>query len=217
MDEVLTIDRLDPPFLAELSRAQSAVWRHRHEWKKPSRILIHGPSGRGKSTFLKILYGIDLPFQGRALTSDGAAIESTSPPDLRLRHRQANFAAVFQEFYLFEKLTGEQNLQLLPQLASGINPARWRAWAEHLLIAEILPQPVEHYSPGQRQRLAVLRACLRPFRWLLLDEPWSHLDRDNRGRVITLLEEVLSERQAGLILTHLEPEPPMPVDMIFAI
>ena len=58
-------------------------------------------------------------------------------------------------------------------------------------------------SYGERQRIAIIRALMQPFNWLLLDEPFSHLDNNNRQKAIELIEETVHTRKAGMILADL--------------
>lgn len=61
----------------------------------------------------------------------------------------------------------------------------------------------ETLSYGERQRIAIIRALMQPFNWLLLDEPFSHLDNHNRHKAIELIRETVHARKAGMILADL--------------
>jgi putative ABC transport system ATP-binding protein len=59
-------------------------------------------------------------------------------------------------------------------------------------------------SYGEQQRVAIIRALLQPFKWLLMDEPFSHLDHANRARAAKLIGEVVEQNRAGMILADLD-------------
>jgi putative ABC transport system ATP-binding protein len=66
-------------------------------------------------------------------------------------------------------------------------------------------QPCGELSFGQQQRIAILRALAKPFQWLMLDEPFSHLDPNNTQLAWQLILEIAQQRKAGVIITSLNP------------
>ena len=77
--------------------------------------------------------------------------------------------------------------------------------AERLGIANKLNKLCKTCSYGEQQRIAIIRSLQQPFNVLLLDEPFSHLDENNRKIAMTLIEEEAAERNAGIILADLKP------------
>lgn len=75
--------------------------------------------------------------------------------------------------------------------------------AERLAIAHLLERPCRHLSMGQQQRVAIVRALSQPFQYLLMDEPVSHLDRENARLVIDLAMEEAATQGAAVLLTGL--------------
>ena len=65
-------------------------------------------------------------------------------------------------------------------------------------------QRADTLSYGERQRVAIVRSLLQPFQWLLLDEPFSHLDDENTRKASPLILEVVKKQQAGVLLVDLE-------------
>lgn len=147
---------------------------------------LFGPSGCGKSTLLRILAGLDrqpgdrLRWQEREL--------SQQLPEAR------RIGLVFQDSRLFPHLTVRANLQLAARKGRG----RWQPepLAERLGFAELLSQPAHGLSGGQRQRVALGRALLAEPDLLLLDEPFSALDRRSRIQQAHVLRGL--QRESGM-------------------
>ena len=78
--------------------------------------------------------------------------------------------------------------------------------AEMLGISHIMQQKAGICSYGEQQRIAIIRALVQPFKWLLMDEPFSHLDEANTLKAAKLIAEECTKRNAGFILTDLEDD-----------
>ena len=78
--------------------------------------------------------------------------------------------------------------------------------AEKLKISEILEKKCEKISLGEQQRIAIIRALVQPFDWILLDEPFSNLDPENIKNASSLILEECKKRNAGLIITALKED-----------
>lgn len=195
----IEIDRVRPRFLADPVVERSEIWGRSHVLAPGCRWVVHGPSGRGKSTFLRILFGLERRFSG-TLSIDGEPV-SGEPFRLWPRLRFRSIAFVPQEFLLFGDSDGWANLARLPRHAENVDADRIAAWADRLGILPQMARPTDTWSLGQRQRLAILRALAAPFSFLLLDEPFSNLDPDSAESALGLVEEVSAEREAGWILT----------------
>lgn len=152
------------------------------------RYCLMGASGRGKTTLLRCILGLEKPDIGEIMKSD------------------PNLSAVFQEDRLVEFLSPVDNVLLA--LSGGKNRAERKALAVRAL-AEILPQdclyqPCRELSGGMRRRVAVCRAMLAESSAVLMDEPFSGLDEDNHSR---LLQWVLREQRGRiLLLSSHDPE-----------
>ena len=123
-----------------------------------TRIL--GQSGAGKTTLLRILLGLDQP--------DSGSLFGTN----------CRWAAVFQEDRLLGHLDAEDNLRFA--LGSAYNAAAAKTLLGELGLADVGSKPICEYSGGMKRRLALARALLAPSDALILDEPFTGLDEENR-------------------------------------
>ena len=166
--------------------------------------LIIANSGKGKSTLLHIMYGLRSDYTGRVLL-DGKGGEQFSPDDWA-DLRQQQLSIVFQDLRLFPDLTALENIQLNNALREHKSEAQIRAMCARLGIDHLLDQTAATLSYGQRQRVAIVRALCQPFEFLLLDEPFSHLDDANVRAACELIREERERQQAGMLLVSLGEE-----------
>ncbi|MGL4793825.1 MAG: molybdenum ABC transporter ATP-binding protein [Aeromonas jandaei] len=152
-------------------------------------LALFGPSGCGKSTLLRIIAGLDRA-PGDTLNWQGRGLSDLLPEARRI-------GLVFQDSRLFPHLTVLGNLQLAARKGRG----RWQpeALATRLGFAELLAQPAHGLSGGQRQRVALARALLAEPDLLLLDEPFSALDRRSRIHQAHVLKGLQQESGIPMI------------------
>ena len=163
---------------------------------------IVGKSGSGKSTFLSLLAGLDVPTDG-TLTVDGIDMKQMNRDDYRLRQA----SVIYQAFQLFPLLTAIENVAFPMQLL-GIKGADATNKAKKLLRSVDLPEEVDNKFPGmlsggEQQRVAIARAMAQGGRILLADEPTGNLDTANETNVISLLKKLAHEDgYAVIVVTH---------------
>lgn len=182
----------------------SSTFGTRCVFEKGKRYLIFAPSGRGKSTLLHIIYGIRDDYEGET-TIHGKNTRRFSADDWATC-RQKNLSIVFQDLRLFPRLTALENILLKAGLTSVNTESEIREWAARLGVADSLNQTAATLSYGQRQRIAIIRALCQPFDFLLLDEPFSHLDEENTRLASSLIQEVCQKQGAGILLVSLGEE-----------
>ena len=185
-------------------RDSNSIWERKVELNTSRTYLVRGASGRGKSTFLHMLLGIRRNYSGQVLLGEEDIRNFYS--DKWAFIRQNTLSMVFQDLRLLGELTARENLSIKARLAESPQSKQIEALAERLGIKEQLEQPCHLLSFGQQQRLAILRALLQPFRVLLLDEPFSHLDPDNSRTCLDLILEICKDRNAGLFLATLDDD-----------
>lgn len=166
------------------------------------RVAILGPSGSGKSTLLNLVSGIDLPDSG-TIRVGGRDLATLSERD-RTLFRRSHVGFVFQFFNLLPTLTVLENL-LLPLELTGSERGRERALA--LLASVGLEDRAaafpDRLSGGEQQRVAIARALIHGPDLLLADEPTGNLDQDTGERVVELLEALVRDAGATLmVVTH---------------
>jgi molybdate transport system ATP-binding protein len=156
-------------------------------------VALVGPSGAGKTSFLRAIAGLAKPSRGAIVCEEDVWFDQARRIDRRPEERSVGF--VFQEYALFPHLTVEQNVAF-----GGGRPDSllWRFRIEGLRHAK----PAE-LSGGERQRVALARALARQPRVLLLDEPLGALDPHTRGKVRAELHDLLQELGLPtLLVTH---------------
>ena len=165
-------------------------------------ISIIGPSGGGKSTFLRCLNLLEIPekghifFEGEEITGKKVDID---------KHRQ-KMGMVFQQFNVFPHLSVCENITLAPKMLKGKSEAEANAMAKELLnrvgLLEKLDEMPGTLSGGQKQRLAIVRALAMEPDVMLFDEPTSALDPEMVGEVLDVIKGLVSTGMTSVIVTH---------------
>jgi molybdate transport system ATP-binding protein len=160
---------------------------------------IYGPSGSGKTTFLHALAGIQAPGKGRISICGNEVFNKSKNIDLPPEKRKIGF--VFQEARLFPHMSVAQNLRYGLRQKSDFT--FFHEVTELLKITDILNSKVSQISGGQAQRVAIGRALLSKPDILVLDEPFSALDKNLRQHIITLLRPLISSFNLPvLVISH---------------
>ena len=170
--------------------------------EKGETIALVGPSGGGKSTFLRCLNGLN-SFDAGEVQVAGLQLQPHTPPDARsLLPLRARVGMVFQGFHLFPHLDVLENICLAPRQVRH-EDARDRALEllKRVGLADRAHARPAQLSGGQQQRVAIARALAMQPELLLLDEPTSALDPEMRGEVLAVLRD-LAGACTMLVVTH---------------
>ena len=165
-------------------------------------VSIIGPSGGGKSTFLRCLNLLETPEQGQIFI-EGVEITNKNI-DINL-HRQ-KMGMVFQLFTVFPHLSVKENITLAPTLLKKKTPQEADEMAMALLSRVGLADKAEEHpgklSGGQKQRLAIVRALAMEPDVMLFDEPTSALDPEMVGEVLDVIKNLVKTGMTSVIVTH---------------
>jgi len=177
-----------------------------HFASEAQRVVLHGPSGAGKTQTLRMISGIVTPDAGRLTVAGRVLFDSDAGVSLSPQERR--LAYVFQDYALFPHLTVRQNIAFAaskgwrnPSRASAT--ARVDEWIERFHLQALVDHFPHQISGGQRQRTALARALVNEPAALLLDEPFAALDRHLREQLRQELLELQTQlRLPMLLITH---------------
>lgn len=165
-------------------------------------IAIIGPSGGGKSTFLRCINRLEEPTGGQ-ISVDGKNILDKNSDINKIRQR---ISMVFQHFNLFSNKSVLENLTLAPVITKLMTKEQAQSKAYELLRSVGLESKADAYphklSGGQKQRIAIARALAMNPEVILFDEPTSALDPEMIGEVLDIMKEVAARGITMLVVTH---------------
>lgn len=175
-------------------------------------VAVTGPSGRGKSSLLKLIYGTYRATAGSIRVLAGGEwkdVVSAEPREILSLRRDA-IGYVTQFLRVIPRVPAER-IVAEPLLDRGIPESEALARARHLLDRLNIPERLWHLSPmtfsgGEQQRVNIARGFAARFPVLLLDEPTASLDARNRSRVLELIGEVQMQGSAIIGVFHDEQE-----------
>lgn len=204
----ISLNKVVPKFLEQEKIQSSGVWGKDLDFSKGSYFQVVASSGRGKSTLTHCIYGLRKDYDGN-ISISGTNIKSAGPEELS-DLRQNKMSIIFQDLRLFPDHTVEENLGVKKELSSFPGAADISEMASRLGIANKLHQKAGLCSYGEQQRVAIIRALIQPYEFLIMDEPFSHLDNTNRKIALQLIMEETVKRNASIILLDLHPNHEFP-------
>ncbi len=170
--------------------------------------VIVGPSGGGKSTFLRCLNGLE-PFHAGEVRIGENRLgpgEQSRQTLARLKLVRREVGMVFQQFNLFPHLTVLQNVIEAPRRVLGLSRdeaiSRAKALLDRVGLADKINERPERLSGGQQQRVAIARALAMQPRAILFDEPTSALDPRMTAEVLAVLADLAKSGQTMIVVTH---------------
>ena len=165
-------------------------------------VSIIGPSGGGKSTFLRCLNLLEQPTEGKVYFKG----QDITDKKLNTSKFRQSMGMVFQNFNVFPNMTVLDNVTLAPILEKKIPKAQAREEALALLRRVGLEEKANEYprklSGGQKQRLAIVRALAMQPEVMLFDEPTSALDPEMVKEVLNVILDLTRSGMTILIVTH---------------
>ena len=191
--------------------SDSEVFSKEILFKEGSKILLKGASGKGKTTFISVLYGLVKKFSGSIIYKNRSIKTFTKKHWVTLRKNKISI--VFQDLKLFSDLTGYENIQIKNRLTNFRTKEKIITIFGELGIGRLADKKITDMSFGEKQRFALARSFMQPFSWLIMDEPFSHLDNKNREKACGLIERECMERKAGIIIAEHDDENLFDYDM----
>ncbi len=182
---------------------ESQVWNKNIVIKKTEHVHIVAPSGTGKTSLIHFIYGLRKDYKG-SVSYDDINTKKLSTESFS-SFRKNKLSIIFQDLRLFENQTARENLEIKRMLDPYHPPEMINEMAKRLGIENKLEQAAKTCSYGEQQRIAIIRSLMQPFDFLLLDEPYSHLDEVNRKKATTLIYEECEKRNAAMIFADLKP------------
>ncbi len=199
----LTLQNLLPtPLREKITHNSSDIWLRELTFAKGESLSLQAPSGTGKTTLTHILYGLRNDYEGNVLW-DAKIMKNLDTEELS-KLRATYLSIVFQDLRLLPELTAWENLELKRSLTNTVAPEVMMHMMERLGIPDKKDSLCKTLSYGEQQRVAIIRALLQPFDWLIMDEPFSHLDHVNIDKCAELISEIATRNHASILLADLE-------------
>jgi ABC-type lipoprotein export system ATPase subunit len=197
----ITLNKVMPVPLASIQHGTSSIWGNEVVLEPGKKIMLNAASGKGKSTFTYTTLGLRSDYSGSILY-DGRDVTSFSADEWTAL-RRSKISVVFQDLQLFPTLTVRENLLIKNNLTNTYSEEELKQQLEHLGIGDKWEQRCGLLSMGQQQRVAIIRALAQPYEWLVMDEPFSHLDEANTQLCLEMIHKRTAELNAGFVLTTL--------------
>jgi putative ABC transport system ATP-binding protein len=200
---MLSIDGLVPiPLREKVYKRPSDIWNTSVVFGSETYTSVVAPSGTGKTTLIQSLYGIRKDYEGKIFWNGTVWSSFDAARIAEIRARE--ISVIFQDMRLFPECTAWENLELKRSLTDSVPASRVSEWMDRLGIADKRDALAGKMSYGEQQRLSIIRALLQPFSFLLMDEPFSHLDNNNTAIAAELILSVVQEQKAALLLADLD-------------
>ena len=190
-----------PEVFANRDDLTSEVWRQDLTLEKGNVYLIEADSGQGKSTFCSYLLGYRNDYSGQILFDDNDIRKYNTSDWIDMR--RSHVSMLFQELRLFPELTAYENVEIKNKLTQWKSRAQIEHMFDRLGIVDKLDAKVGRMSFGQQQRVAMIRALVQPFDFLIADEPISHLDDGNATVMGSIIAEEAAAQGAAVIITSI--------------
>ena len=166
--------------------------------------LVSGPSGSGKTTLLNLIAGLEKPSSGLIMLDDD--VQSSNDKFIEPENRNIGF--IFQDFALFPHLNIKQNIEF----SGNRNDELLNELINKLSIATHLSKYPHELSGGQQQRVSIARALFSEPKILLIDEPISNQDKNNKTEIIRIISEFIKEKEIVCVLVSHEEINNVPVE-----
>ncbi|MEI7604342.1 MAG: ABC transporter ATP-binding protein [bacterium] len=202
MDYILQVKKVSKKY-KDKGTEVTALSNISFDLKKGDDLAIIGPSGSGKTTLLQIMSGLSQPTSGEVLIKGEQVHKGGDNKISEFRNKTIGF--VFQNIYLQDYFTAKENV-MLPMLINNVPRKEAKKRAEELLELVGLKDRMNHkpnkLSGGEEQRVGIARALANNPEILMADEPTAKLDKDNRDKVLEILQDINKKGISIIVITH---------------
>ena len=183
------------------------------EFRQGLVYAVVGASGSGKTTFLSLLAGLDVPASG-SIELDGAQTSQMNRDDYRLKH----VSMIYQNFNLFQHLTVLENAAYPLYVRRMPRKQADALAAEKLMQVGLTEDQLRRLpnmlSGGQQQRVAIARSLASGSEIILADEPTGNLDSENSRNIVEILRQLAHEENRCVIIVTHDPEVAKAADVV---
>jgi ABC-type lipoprotein export system ATPase subunit len=213
--EKILLNSVIPQVFSQRTEWNSDIWNTDATFEKGHLYLVEAESGQGKSTFCSYVLGYRHDYSGEVMFDDHLTSDYKVSDwvDIRKRH----VSHLFQELRLFPELTAMENVMIKNNLTGFKSKEQIVEWFDMLGIGDKLDAKIGKMSFGQQQRVAMIRALVQPFAFILADEPISHHD-DNNSRIMGEIMMTEAKKQgAGVIVTSIGKHMDLDYEKVFKL
>lgn len=204
-----------PEVFSQRENLDSEIWNKNVEFEKGRLYLIEADSGKGKSTFCSYILGYRRDYSGRVMFDERVITELKVSDWVNIRVSHLSY--LFQELRLFPELTAFENVEIKNKLTGFKSRKQIIEWFDLLGIGDKLNAKIGHMSFGQQQRVALIRALVQPFDFILADEPISHLDDNNSKIMGDIMMDEARAQGAGVIVTSIGKHMDLKYEKVFRL
>ena len=199
-------------FSSRTEELNSDIWNTDATFQKGHLYLVEADSGKGKSTFCSYVVGYRHDYTGNVFFDN----ENTKKFKVRnwVDMRQHHVSHLFQELRLFPELTAYENVEIKNKITGFKSREQIVKWFDMLGIGDKLDAKIGRMSFGQQQRVAMIRALVQPFDFILADEPISHLDDTNSDIMAEIMMTEAKAQGAGVIITSIGKHMDLPYEKV---
>ncbi len=204
--------------VAKLALARSSDFGLDVELSCPPGITcVMGPSGSGKSTLLAILAGLELPDAGRVAIGSNVWLDRAAGIEVPVHQRRLSY--VFQGLALFPHMSALHNVMYgMRHVPRAEREDKALSLLDRVGVKHLAKRRPRTFSGGEAQRVALARAIARAPQLVLLDEPFSALDRELRKQLTELVRDLVAETKVPLVhVTHSVAEARLLADQVIRI
>lgn len=198
---MLHFENIMPHPLKELAHGKQSIWGKNFDVSFKDYTLLNASSGKGKTTFIAMVFGLRKDYEGTILLENNDLAQLSAEAWVEMRRNK--LSVIFQDLQLFPKLTVEENLKLKWDLGSDLNMSEVKNMLDDLDLSDKWRQSCGTLSQGQQQRVAIVRALIPKFQYLLMDEPFSHLDNTNTQLALQMILKRCATLDTGCLLSTL--------------